>query len=223
MKIAMIEDELICEEYNRLLINRQAENRKYEISLSVYRSVDLSGDDYQKLLETDLIFINVDLKEEDGIKVAEKLRMLEYVNEIVLYGDQIKKALEGYKVNAFRYYMKPVKETEIAACMDHVQNIIAGAFFQYMFHGVTEKIRYKDIICFESMQHYIDIFTVRGNARMKGSLKEIQKQCPSFFIRCQRSYIVNRNHIIKKKGNKLVLTNNKEVEIAPQFLKEIFT
>ncbi len=50
---------------------------------------------------------------------------------------------------------------------------------------------------------------------MKGSLKEIQKQCPSFFIRCQRSYIVNRNHIIKKKGNKLVLTNNKEVEIAP--------
>ncbi len=66
MKIAMIEDELICEEYNRLLINRQAENRKYEISLSVYRSADLSEDDYQKLLETDLIFINVDLKEEDG-------------------------------------------------------------------------------------------------------------------------------------------------------------
>ncbi len=110
---------------------------------------------------------------------------------------------------------------QIKECMDYALSQKTGRYFQYTYRRVTERIAFSDIIYFESIQHYIDIHTTEGSVRMKGTLREVQKQCPANFLRCQRSYIVNMDCVLLKRGSQLKLVSGKEINIAPRYLKSV--
>lgn len=221
MKAAIIEKELSCAEYLKLLLLKWAD-KKTDLNISVF----LNGDDFfhgknSDILEFDIVFIELELKSIDGIAAAGKLRNMGFRNTIVLVADAAGGAIDGYKVNAYRYYLKPVQSCDIAECMDYVLNKNTSDYFCYTYHGVTSRLAFEDIICFESMQHYIDIFTIEKTIRIKGALKEILKQCPPCFIRCQRSYIVNSHYIREKQGNQLKLVNRKIIDVSPKYMEAI--
>lgn len=216
---AIIEDEKVYAEYMKLLLVQWAE-AKVEIQVSIF----LNGVDiFECENEFDIVFIDLNLGQEDGMETAKKLRSTGYRNTIVFITNYQSRAIEGYTVNAYRYFLKPIQPRDIKDCMDFVLNNLAGTYYQYTYHGITSRIVYENIICFESMQHYIDIFISNKKTplHIKGVLKEIQEKCPAYFIRCQRSYIVNSYHIAERRGNKLILSNDKVVDIAPRYSKAV--
>lgn len=217
--IAIIEDEKVYAEYIKMLLIQWAE-AKVEVQISIF----LNGLDIFRCKKVfDIIFIDLNLGQADGMETAKKLRTSGYDNTIVFVTNFQSRAIEGYTVNAYRYFVKPVQPRDIQDCMDYVLDNLAGKYYQYSYHGVTSRLAYEEIICYESMQHYIDIFVYNNKTpiHIKGVLKEIQANCPSYFIRCQRSYIVNSHHIIERKGNKLTLGNDKIVDIAPRYSKAV--
>ena len=117
--------------------------------------------------------------------------------------------------------LKPVELYDIKDCINYILNKKAGEYFQYSYHGITTRIAFSDIICFESSQHYTDIYTTDKIIKIKGMLKEIQEKCPVYFFRCQRSYIVNQNFIEKWLGARLLLKNNIIVDISPRQLQTV--
>lgn len=219
--IAIVEDEKTYAEYMKLLLMQWAED-KIEIHVSIFRNAT----DIFKCVnsnEFNIIFIDLKLGQSDGMDTAKTLRSRGYRNTIVFVTNYESRAIEGYTVNAYRYFLKPIQTRDIQDCMDYVLNNLAGTYYQYSYHGVTSRIAYEDIICFESMQHYIDIFVNYNKTpvHIKGVLKEIQEKCPAYFIRCQRSYIVNSHYIRERKGNKLLLANGKVIDIAPRYSKAV--
>ena len=57
------------------------------------------------------------------------------------------------------------------------------------------RIAYRDIQYLEAQDKLLNICTKRYAVSVRGSLNAVEKELPQEFIRCHRSYIVNRLHI----------------------------
>lgn len=218
----IIEDEMVYAEHLKSLLYQWAED-KTELDISVYLN---SADFFHKttrdgLLNIDIMFIDIVLDESDGIAVAKRIRDFGFKNTIVFTTNVENRAIDGYFVNAYRYYLKPLLPRDIKECMNYVLTKNANDYFQYTYHGITNRIAFNKILSFESSQHYVDIFTTQNTIRIKSLLKEVQKQCPINFIRCHRSYIVNSNYIQCRQGNKLTLKNGRIINISPPYSKAV--
>lgn len=214
IKAAIIEDDKVYTDYLKNLLLQWSETRTgLEISdftdghRLLHTALDI-------ILAYDIVFIDIELQQFNGIELAAELRNMGFCNTIVFTTNYERYAIEGYTVNAFRYYLKPLKPRDIDECMNFVLDSISKEYFQYFYHGMTNRIPFQGIICFESMQHYMNIYTKDGVIQIKHSLKKVLEQTPSYFIRCHRSFIVNKNYIQSRTGNQLVLTNYKKVEIS---------
>lgn len=216
LSVALAEADYVYAEYLKNLLLQWAD-KKTEIKIEVFVNGQELVDGLDHEPEYDVVFMDLSPNQPDGMFAAKRLREIGYQNLLVLTAAFDDRALEGYLVNAYRYYVKPVMGENIKECMDYALNEKTGKYFQYTYHRVTERIAFSKIVCFESLQNYIDIHTSDGIVHIKGTLKEIQKQCPAYFLRCQRSYIVNINCILSRKGKQLKLVNGKVVNVSPRY------
>lgn len=216
LKVAIVEENYTYAEYLKGLLQSWA-NHKTEIKVSNFAFGKNLLENSDNIPEYDIIFIDITQKQPDGFQTAERLRCQGYKNTLVFTADSGDRACEGYRVDAYRYYIKPLKINDVEECMSHALGRKNRDYFQYTYRGVTERLAFSDIVCFESIQHYIDVYTTDSVIHIKGSLKDIQKQCPADFLRCQRSYIINKNHIMSKTGNQLKLKTGKIVDFSPRY------
>ena len=223
IKVAILEDESKYAVHLYNLLEDWAKE-KAELDISLFKNgealfAEMNASD---ILALDIIFLDIEMGRLSGVDTAKKLRAMGFKHTIVFTTNFENRARDGYSVQAFDFYIKPVTFRNVKECMNYVMDKNAGDYFQYCYHGVTNRIEWDDIICIESMGHYIDILTSdRKTIHIKYLLKDVQRQCPPNIVRCQRSYVVNCNYIKARFGNKLLLRKDKFVEIAPKFSKVI--
>ena len=221
MKAAIVEDDKVYADYLENMLLQWAEAR-VTLEISSYTDArELLGISFDVISTYDILFIDIELQSMNGIELAAKLRNQGFIGVIVFATNYEKYAVEGYTVNAYRYYVKPLKPEDISECMTFALDTISGEYFQYFYHGVTNRIPFQSILCFESMQHYMNIYTKDSVIQIKYPLKKALEQSPSYFIKCHRSFIVNKNYIQCRMGNLLVLRNQKKVEISRIYSKAV--
>ena len=218
LSVALAEADYVYAEYLKNLLHQWAD-KKTEISVSAFVNGKELVDSLAHASEYDVVFMDLSPKQPDGMLAAKRLREIGYKNLLILTAAFDDRALEGYLVNAYRYYVKPVMGENIKECMDFALNEKTDKYFQYTYHRETKWIAFSEIVCFESLQHYIDIYTLDETIHIRKTMKEIQKQCPAYFLRCQRSYIVNINCILSRKGSQIRLINGKVVDVSPRYLE----
>ena len=119
MRIAICDDE---ERYrlelktilNKLLINIDCDIDTFSDGNML--SADFRANPY------DLVFLDIEMPEVDGITLAKKLRSLSDKVYIVFLTSHIEYALEGYEVNALRYLTKPVNIDKLKEVIRYVQD-----------------------------------------------------------------------------------------------------
>lgn len=219
LNIAIVEDECVYANHLRDMIGSWASGKAMP-SVSIFFS---SADFFQRAQDIscyDVIFIDITL-DMDGIAFAGRLLERGYKNTLIIISNNGERAIDGYKVNAYRYYIKPLQPADVKECMDYALNKKSNDYFQYSRHGHTHRIAYDSILYFESMKHYLHIHVSNDLICIKGTLKAVQKQCPSYFFRCQRSYIVNSHYILERTGNLLKLKGEKYVSISPLYFQSL--
>lgn len=220
LNIAVIESDPTHASYLSFLF-QQVGNAHTAFNISTYRD----NADFSETIKKggscpfDLIFIDLNSSPVNGISVARNIRARGLRPVIVFTSTSADKAIEGYEVQAYRYFLKPLSLEKIRDCVSHALRQKSGNFFTCKYRGITNSIPYQDIVCFESIEHYVEIHTLHNTIRMKGSLSKIQDNCPFDFVRCHRSYLVNLAHIRMQHGRQITLTNGQNLDISPQYLK----
>lgn len=80
------------------------------------------------------------------------------------------------------------------------------------------KIYLNELQYIKADDHYLNIFTKDGkNHFVRGRLADIIEELPPNFIKCHRSYIVNKNFIKNAQSKFLVMMDNSEVPISRGF------
>ena len=118
LKIAIVEDERICQE--ELIEHLRKYEKEHEESFIVRifnDGIDIL-DDYSA--DYDLILLDIHMKHHDGMTTANKIREVDTDTQIVFITALAQYAIEGYKVNAMDFLLKPVVYEQLAMMMDKV-------------------------------------------------------------------------------------------------------
>ena len=157
--------------------------------------------------EAEVIFVDIQMPDLTGIEFT---RTLEGDHKIIFTTAYEKYAIEGFKLNAIDYLLKPFSYEEFlkAAGKAHKMAELEAAAIptleannQFLFLKSEYKIRrinFDDILYIEGLKDYIKVFTT-GEVKpllSLNSIKSLEQKLPEEkFMRVHRSYIVNLNRI----------------------------
>jgi DNA-binding LytR/AlgR family response regulator len=183
--------------------------------------------------QVSLIFVDISMPDLNGLDFVRSLTEKPYVIFTTAYSEY---AVEGFKVDAVDYLLKPIGYNDFLRAVNKVKTLIslqsaavpetirttADHLFVKSDYKVM-RINLDDIKYIESMHEYIRIHLSDGKPVMTlVSLKSIEEQLPAHkFMRVHRSYIVNLERIKVVERNRIVFDSNVYIPVSDQY-KEKF-
>lgn len=167
----------------------------------------LDAIDFLSAQPVDLIFVDIQMPDLTGIEFA---RSLENAPKIIFTTAYEKYALDGYKLNAIDYLLKPFSYEEFLKAAQKARKQLEleasalpmiDANNQFLFLKSEYKIRrinFNDILYIEGLKDYIKVFTAGDDKPVLSlnSMKSLEEKLPEDqFMRVHRSFIVNLNKI----------------------------
>ena len=163
--------------------------------------------------QIDIIFMDIQMPEIDGLELSKKIPIQTKIIFTTAF-DQY--AIEGYKVNATGYLLKPFNYIEFLEATEKAKQLLLPTknkeveIPDYIFvksEYKQIKIFLNDIIYIESMKDYAKIFLISQSSPIVTllSLKKLNEELPKEnFMRVHRSFIVSLEKIEIVEKNQIV-------------------
>ena len=222
MKIAIVEDEHFFTSHLTGLLQEWSTREKLDdLRISPYINGESIVEDYKlRNLDHDVIFMDIELGQMDGVETSRRLRQLGFGGAIVFTTNhqEYKYVQQGYDVDALNYLAKPIHLKDITACMERLKQ---NTLFRYSYNGVHWSLPHKEILFFESIQHYMKIHTANPDIKtslFKSTVQDLLQQLPKGYVQTHRSYITNMMQVIKIQNNRLHLRDKTVLAIGSNYL-----
>ncbi len=188
-----------------------------------------------KLLEPDLIFLDIQMPGKTGFDL---LTMLEHTPEIIFTTAYDEYAIRAFEVNALDYLLKPIEpkrladaiyklkeinESEVAQISDTSSNRSLLSEQDQVFVKDGERcwfVRLSEIRLFESVGNYAKVYFGVNKPLILKSLNALEERLdPKVFFRANRKHIINLRSIEKVEpyfngGLLLELKGGDKVEVS---------
>lgn len=223
MKIAICDD-------NKAVVNSvrnalmQCKESVSQINIDEFYSGESLLDYYSRGGKYDLIFLDIQMEEIDGINTAFKLKKIQKdVMLIFLTGHSIY-VKEAFSVQAFQYLTKPVKQEEIIKefkrAVEHYK--VNHTRYKIEDKHSTVYVEINNIIYMEVRNHMISIYTDKGEYIMKGKLKDEEDRLKKYdFIRCHQGYLVNMDWIQAINEDNILLKTGFRIPMSRRMRKTV--
>lgn len=120
--IAIVEDNPKTRTTLQAYIERYQKESQNEFSIRVFEDGAEILKDYQPVF--DVIFMDIQMKQVDGMTAAEKIREQDNTTLLVFITNMIQYAVRGYSVNATDYILKPINYFTFAEHMKRIDHIL---------------------------------------------------------------------------------------------------
>jgi Response regulator of the LytR/AlgR family len=228
LTVAVVEDEEIHSNQLSHLISSWTKERTVTVNIVLFSSASLFLQSFGKKAHFDAIFLDVFLQDGNGMDVAQTIRKYDSFIPIVFITKAKELIDQGYNVWAIHYLIKPASYADIARCMDRIMQLrkqIKEQTFAFKSEGIMRVLDCKDILYFESYQHYIEIHLLQEKFRFRENINILEKQLPEQFQRCNRSIIANLSHLYlydaKANSKNLILSNGTSIPVSETYTKNI--
>ncbi|MDE5907683.1 MAG: LytTR family DNA-binding domain-containing protein [Lachnospiraceae bacterium] len=233
LQIAICDDE----QFYREKIQRLLENYLKEHELSYEIRLFLSGEEFlsksKNSVKYDIVFMDINMEELDGIQTAMQMRAFHSDTYLVLITAFINYVLEGYKVNAVRYIMKDTLDVAMPECMDAIWQKMQIAQISFPFMEGERRLYADNLLYLESQRHKLIFYYMEEQTRkdivryhIYEKLDVMEQKLSGYgFLRIHKSYLVNMKHIRRISNYTALLDTGGELPIPrPRFqaVKEEF-
>lgn len=164
--------------------------------------------------DVDLVFLDIQMPGMTGLQFIQSLQRPPLFILVTAYE---KYALEGYRYSVVDYLMKPVPLDRFAQACAKAHDLFntkkvraekkePAYFFIHADYSLL-KIVYADVVYAEGLKDYIKIH-LRHTPKpvvSRMSLKALEEQLPSGFVRIHKSYIVSKDCVTAVKKNHVYL------------------
>lgn len=212
----------ICDDERQICQLLQNKIERYYFSQDLPFNIHIY-EDGNNLLESnlnkiDVLFLDIDMPGKNGMEIANEIRRFNKDLLIVFLTAYSEYVFESFKVDTFRYLLKPLDDQELVevldAALDKIQ-IDKDEYLNFHFQGEIYSMRYKDIIYIEGMKEKIWIHCTNETYRWRGALKNLQELLKDKgFFQVHRSYIINMDKIQRYNSKIIYLEGNKEVPVS---------
>ncbi|MBO4634957.1 MAG: response regulator transcription factor [Bacteroidales bacterium] len=178
--------------------------------------------------EADVLFVDINMPDVTGM---EFVRSLENPPLVVFTTAYAEHAVEGFRVNAVDYLVKPFGFEEFKEAVARVRNMIERKsrpegvpseekviFFQVGHQ--RRRVVTSDILYVESMGAYLRVF-IAGEEPLivLGNFKSILDTDPERFFRIHKSYVVNLEQIRQSGRSSVTMSDGKVLAVGEAFRK----
>lgn len=163
----------------------------------------------------DLVFLDIEMPEVDGIETGLALRRKNPKCKIIMASGMVERMKEGYKLQALRFITKPYEMPELEEAVTEYCNRLIGMEEVAVYKDrQMYSFKQRDIAYLASVDSYIEISVNGILYRKKTSLRimerELDERC---FFRIHNQYIVNLYYVNDyKKG--IVFLKEKELPVS---------
>ncbi|GAA6411200.1 LytTR family DNA-binding domain-containing protein [Blautia hominis] len=177
-------------------------------------------------LDTDILFLDIEMRNLDGIETAKLLRKKGMKGIIIFVTAHPDFVFQGYEVHAFHYILKPYREEKIAEVMSQALaelELSKEQFFVIEQKAKTIRIPLRQTLAFQSDRRKVLALVEGETIDFYGKIDDVIRELPSYFIRIHNRCIVNLNYVTTLEKDRCIMgkyafpisrTFRQELEIA---------
>ncbi len=158
--------------------------------------------------ETDLVFLDIDMPEMDGIETGERIRDINPDCRIIIASGREDRFKETYDIDALRFISKPYCEKEVRGAIEKYRNkfMLGMEEIEVFTERKPITIRQRDI---EYISAYKGGVEIKANGELYHSDYSIRKIAKMLddtcFFRVHKSCIINMFHVQKEMEDAIVV------------------
>lgn len=171
----------------------------------------------------DLAFLDIYMEGMNGVDTAKALREFDTGCLLVFTTTSADHALDGFRVRALQYLVKPYSEEELTALFDEImaRRSVSDRYIEVNTVGGTVRLRFQEILYAEHFQHQIYIYTSDGGVTVtRRTFREFTaKLTDDRFFLCSRGVIVNLEYAEDFDGAVFILKNGAKLPVSRDLTK----
>ena len=166
-----------------------------------------------------LAFLDIYMEGRDGLSTAQELRSFDPDCQLVFSTSSRDHALDGYRVRAVQYLLKPYDSAALEGAFDQLARLLpAPERYVALRSGRQDvRVRLRDILWAEHFQHQVRLHTPKGetlSTRLTfGAFTKLLAGDSRFFV-CGRGLLVNLDHAADFDGRDFRLTDGTRLPVS---------
>ncbi len=178
-----------------------------------------------------LLFLDVEMREKNGIEVAENIRKLPDKNIIIIFLSSYPRYMQDcFPVHAHRFFVKPITYEYFSEQLTQVLNEIRNTSMQLVLMRCNREeivINLSDLVYIQVDKHFSASFPLAFHTRCavyhcKGHIadweKKLQKQ---YFVSPIRGYLLNLRFIYRFLDSTIETSTHEQIPLTSRKEKEI--
>lgn len=224
MRVAICDDEKLYREETKNCI------KEYDASIEIAEYKD--GSELLDARESfDLILLDVEMPQTDGMTAAKLLRKRKVDAEIVFLTSYEKYVYDAFDIRALQFLKKPLEKERLVKVLKMVEESLASVErIELLLDGETCYVKLKDIVYAEAYGDGLYVYDRMGlvyEARRETIKKWAEKLKGKGFVQIHRTYLISMFYVerfgsdeVKLKGieEKLPVSRRHAAEFKTEFL-----
>jgi len=221
--IAICDDEHYQIEYVKRVVSAWAEERGVAVVLSEFPSAEAFLFAYEEKRNVDILLLDVEMAQINGIALARKIRENDSRMQIVFITGYPDFMAEGFEVAALHYLMKPVREQKLFEVLDRAVKNLGRTESTVLLETERGLIRvsFSQIMAVEARGHDVLLTLTGGKETAKIGINELAEKLDASFVRCHRSYLVGLRHIFRITKTDVILDGGESIPLSRRMYAEV--
>ncbi|MBQ8490469.1 MAG: response regulator transcription factor [Pseudobutyrivibrio sp.] len=197
MKIAIIDDSVTDANVLKGYLHQYSEKSGKEFNIDYYEaSIDFLEEFHNHY---DVLFLDIEMPGSDGLTVAREIRKKDSSVAIVFVTNMAQFAIEGYKVNAVDFIVKPVGYFVFTDTLEKAINSVSQRPDTSVLINDPDglyKINSNEILYIEKSQDKVIFHTMSRDYIERNTIKSIKEKLGNkFFGECSSGILVNYEQV----------------------------
>lgn len=198
-RIAICDDEQNQIEYITSIVTSWSNHKGHSCEIRTFASAEAFLFEYEEDKAYDILLLDVEMKNMNGIELAKRIRKDNNRAEIIFITSHFEFVGEGYEVDALHYLIKPISVERLTQVLTKAAEKLSVEPPSVVIscEGETVKLYESDILYVESFLHYIVIHTKDNEYKIKENISVFENKVSDVFYRIHRSYLVSLKYITR--------------------------
>lgn len=158
--------------------------------------------------ELDLVFLDIEMGDLDGMETARRLRSADEGLQLVFVTGYTDYVFDGYAVGALGYLMKPPKPEQLDGVLARAAEALARDFDEAFIcrRGDTlYRIPRKSILYFSSDRRQVTCVAANRTYTFYGKLGDVERAVGEDFVRVHQRYLVRTAAVDRMEGSQVFI------------------
>lgn len=214
----------VCDDDQRFLsqtedyLSRIQKKYHYEMQTEVYSSGKELLDDFIQGIGFDMVFLDIEMEEMDGIETAKQIRQTDYHLPLIYISSYDSYMKQLFEVEPFRFLQKPLQFEELEAVfLKAVKRVEEQKNSYYRFQVGKSRLQVlcREILYFESDGRKVIVHTASKQYKYYDKLDHVEELMAGYrFIRIHKAYLVNLDNIEAFQYERVALTDGTILNIS---------